>query len=135
MGALPAALGHGVSAHAAASGDREGVADFIAELGAGQHLNDHVHAWAEPRAPALWAEFRDRMHGTDYAGWLYDAGEGSTDGRPADLGYWMGYRIARGYYARADDKAAAIGEMLRIGDFEAFLRASGVGKEFEGRGD
>lgn len=112
----------------------EGVADFIAELGAGRHLNDHVHAWAEPRAATLWTEFRGRMNGTDYAGWLYDAGEGSTDGRPADLGYWMGYRIASGYYARAADKTAAIREMLRIDDFDAFLKASGVPEEFEGRG-
>ena len=60
--------------------------------------------------------------------------EGSTDGRPAVLGYWMGYRIAKGYYARATDRTAAIGDMLRIEDFEAFLQASGVAEEFEGRG-
>lgn len=110
---------------------REGVADFIAERGAGRHINAHVHAWAEPRAAALWAEFREAMHGTDYSGWLYDGGKGGD--RPADLGYWMGYRIARGYYERADDKAAAIGEMLRIQDFDAFLRASGVAETFERR--
>lgn len=108
---------------------REGVADFVAELGAGRHINPHVHAWAEPRAAALWAEFREAMHGTDYSGWLYDGGEGGD--RPADLGYWMGYRIARGYYQRADDKTAAIGSMLRIEDFDAFLRASGVAETFE----
>lgn len=113
----------------------EGVADFIAELGAGRHLSGHVHAWAEPRAAALWTEFRARMDGTDYAGWLYDAAEGATDGRPADLGYWMGYRIASGYYARATDKSAAIRDMLRIDDFNAFLQASGVAAEFEGRTD
>lgn len=76
------------------------------------------------------AEFRERMDGTDYAGWLYDAAEGRTDGRPADLGYWMGYRIARGYYARATDRTAAIRDMLRIEDFDAFLHASGAAEEF-----
>lgn len=110
----------------------EGVADFIAELGAGRHVNGHVHDWAEPRAGELWAEFRQRMHGTDYAGWLYD-GSQSPEGRPADLGYWMGYRIARGYYRRAADKAQAIRDMLRIRDFDAFLEASGVAEEFAGR--
>lgn len=103
----------------------EGVADFIAELGAQRHVNQHVHEWAEPRAAELWAEFREGMHGTDYAGWLYE-GDSARPGRPADLGYWMGYRIARGYYERADDKAAAIRDMLNIRDFEAFLAASGV---------
>lgn len=113
---------------------REGVADFIAELGAGRHINQHVHAWAEPRAAALWVEFRQAMHGTDYSGWLYDGGNGKDSDRPADLGYWMGYRIARGYYRHADDKATAIRDMLDIDDFEAFLQASRVEEEFEGSG-
>ena len=109
----------------------EGVADFIAELGIGQHINHLVHDWAEPRAAQLWTEFRSAMHGTDYAGWLYNGGDAGT-GRPADLGYWIGYRIARGYYERAGDKAAAIREMLAIEDFDAFLEASGVGQELAG---
>lgn len=111
----------------------EGVADFIAELGAGRHINPHVHAWAEPRAAGLWAEFREAMHGTDYAGWLYGGGNGKDSERPADLGYWIGYRIARGYYQRAGDKTAAIRDMLVIDDFEAFLQASGVEEEFANR--
>lgn len=106
----------------------EGVADFIAELGAGRHLNHHVHAWAEPRAAELWAQFARAKDGTDYSGWLYD-GDSATGGRPADLGYWMGYRIAKGYYDRADDKTAAIHAMLHIEDFDAFLEASGVPDE------
>ena len=107
----------------------EGVADFVAELGAGRHINQHVHAWAEPRAAELWAEFRPAMHGTDYSGWLYEGQVAGSD-RPADLGYWMGYRIARAYYDRADDKPAAIRAMLNIQDFDAFLEASGVEEAF-----
>lgn len=107
----------------------EGVADFIAELGSGQHLNPRVHAWAEPRAKALWTEFRQGMHGTDYSAWLYNGGQAREDQRPADLGYWMGYRIARAYHARATDKSAAIREMLNIEDSDAFLAASGIADE------
>jgi hypothetical protein len=99
----------------------EGVADFIAERIAGRHINAHVHAWAEPRAAELWLEFQQHMHGSDYAGWLY----GGTADRPADLGYWMGYRIARAYYERTPDKRAAIRAMLDIDDAQAFLDASG----------
>src|SRR5690606_12652191 len=72
----------------------EGVADFIAELGTGRHINHHVHDWAEPRAAALWEEFRARMDGTDYAGQVYE-GANARGGRPADLGYWNGYCNAR----------------------------------------
>ncbi|NZA26575.1 hypothetical protein H0E84_09275 [Luteimonas sp. SJ-92] len=111
---------------------REGVADFLSELGTGRHINQHVHAWAEPRAAGLWAEFAQMMDGSDYTGWLYDTQAG--DGRPADLGYWMGYRIARAYYRRAADKREAIRDMLRIEDAAAFLEASGVTEEFERSG-
>lgn len=107
----------------------EGVADFITELGAGRHGNAHLHAWAEPRAGALWREFSAAMHGSDYSGWLYDGDQAGPE-RPADLGYWMGYRIARAYYARAADKRKAIGDMLRMDDAEAFLKASGVADDF-----
>lgn len=106
----------------------EGVADFVAELGTGRHISDHVHEWAEPRAAQLWSEFHAAMHGTDYSDWLYNGGSGEGD-RPADLGYWVGYRIARGYYQRAEDKASAIQDMLNIRDFEDFLEASGLDGE------
>lgn len=102
----------------------EGVADFITELATGAHVNGHVHAWAEPRAVPLWNEFRERMHGRDFSGWLYDTAPG--DGRPADLGYWAGYRIAKAYYARAADKPAALRDLLAIDDADAFLARSGL---------
>lgn len=110
----------------------EGVADFIAEKASGGHINPHVHAWAEPRAAALWAEFRERMDGEDTAGWLY--GGERKDGRPADLGYWIGYRIAKAYYAQAPDKQAAIRDMLNIHDARAFLEASGLEREMAAAG-
>ena len=108
----------------------EGVADFLGELASGRHINPHVHAWAEPRARTLWAEFAARRHGTSTKGWLYDPAPGQ--GRPADLGYWVGYRIAKAYYDRSPDKAAAVRDMLTIEDFEAFLARSGLGESLGG---
>lgn len=109
---------------------KEGSADFLAERISGRHVNEHVHAWADPRAAELWAEFRDRMLGSDVSGWLYN-GNAEQD-RPGDLGYWMGYRIAAAYFARAGDKRQAIRDILNITEFEAFLRASGVEAELGG---
>lgn len=106
----------------------EGTADFLCELISGQHINPQVHAWAEPRAGALWLEFQAAMHGTSHEGWLYGAAPGSD--RPADLGYWMGYRIARAYYDQATDKEQAVRDMLTIRDFDAFLARSGVAMTF-----
>lgn len=101
----------------------EGAADFVAELIIGAHINDHLHEWALPREAELWAEFREVMHGDDYSDWLYNGG--SAVDRPADLGYFIGYRIVQAYYERADDKRAAIREILAMTDPEEFLKRSG----------
>ena len=107
---------------------QEGSADFIAKLLVGGHTNEHIQAWADPREKELWREFTQRMHGSDFSGWLYD-GDKAKD-RPADLGYWMGYKIAEASYEQAKDKHVAIKRLLEINDFDAFLVASGYGEKF-----
>lgn len=102
---------------------QEGSADFVAELVVGAHINAHLHEYGDRRERQLWDEFQPRMRGTDYSGWLYD-GE-SAEGRPADLGYYMGYKIAAAYYRQAADKSQALHDILNIDDFDAFLAASG----------
>jgi Predicted Zn-dependent protease (DUF2268) len=108
---------------------REGSADFLGELISGANINAGLDRWARPRAAELWREFKRDMHGTDYSHWLYQ-GQGAGD-RPADLGYWMGYQITKAYYDRAGDKAAAIGRILDITDWDGFLAASGYGRQFD----
>ena len=105
-----------------ASAIREGSADFLGELISGLNINAHIHEWANLRERELWEDFRRVMGGTDSSGWLYSS---RADDEPADLGYWMGYRITKAYYERADDKREAIREILTIRDFPAFLAASG----------
>lgn len=100
----------------------EGGADFLAELVTGGDVNQHVHEWAAPREAQLWAEFQPSFNKTDYSGWLY--GGGKPD-RPADIGYYIGYRITQAYYNRASDKVAAIHDILNITDAPAFLAKSG----------
>jgi hypothetical protein len=106
----------------------EGVADFVGELISGKHINAAAQAYGDPHEAELWCEFRGQMHGTDTSGWMYNAAR-STD-RPADLGYYVGYRIAKAYHERAADKRRAVAEMLKIRDFDAFLAASGYGGRF-----
>jgi hypothetical protein len=50
---------------------------------------------------------------------------------PQDLGYCMGYRIAKSFYDRALNKSQAIREILQLTDFVAFLKASGYAERFE----
>ena len=48
-----------------------------------------------------------------------------TPEKPGDLGYWVGYRIAKAYYQRASDKRAALREILEMTDPKALLAKSG----------
>jgi len=113
---------HGRSRTLLSSAVGEGSADFLGELISGLNINRHVHEWANPREVELWTSFQEVMGGRDNAGWLY--GRRSED-EPADLGYWIGYKITEAYYERSQDKSAAVREILAIKDFPAFLAESG----------
>lgn len=108
----------------------EGVAGFLTDRAVGCYPTaSATYAYGDAREDALWAEFREAMHGTDFSGWLYNGGGGGE--RPDNLGYWMGYRIAEAYYERAADQQRAVHDLLHIRDFEALLAASGYPARFE----
>lgn len=44
--------------------------------------------------------------------WLYNGGD--VKDKPADLGYYMGYKIAESYYNNSDDKNKAISEIIEM---------------------
>lgn len=100
----------------------EGIADVVAEFLTG---NPKHNAYGESHEVDLWSEFQRDMHGHDYAGWLYGARKAGKPDRPNDLGYWIGYRIAKSYLDRASDKPRAVRDMLAIRDFDEFLVSSG----------
>ncbi len=100
----------------------EGSADFIAELIAGNHINKHLHSFGNPKERELWQEFKQSMAANDTSLWLYNGNK--VKDRPADLGYYMGYKIAEAYYKNATDKNQAVRDILEIEDFDAFLASS-----------
>ena len=102
---------------------KEGSADFLGKLISGKTANEQLPAYAEPIEDELWNEFKGIMHGDDFNGWLY--GDSGIEGRPADLGYWIGYQITEAFYNQAQDKKQAIRDILHISDVAAFLEASG----------
>ena len=110
----------------------EGFADFVGELISGQNINAHLRAYGDAHEAELWREFRAEMNGTDLSHWLYQGSSANGD-RPADLGYYVGYRIAAAYYTRATDKKKAVREILTVKDYERLLRESGYGEGFEGK--
>jgi len=107
---------------------KEGSADFIAELISGRHINTRLHAYGNPRERELWEEFKTEMNGRRYGNWLYN-GLTAKD-RPADLGYYVGYKICEAYYRNASDKKQAIKDILEIKDFGQFLQTSKYEKKF-----
>lgn len=106
----------------------EGGADFIGELIAGGSIQPQLYEYGNAREKQIWLEFKKEMNGTDTSNWLYQ-GDKAKD-KPADLGYYIGYKITEAYYKRAKDKKQAIKDILDIKDFNAFLKASGYDEKF-----
>lgn len=102
----------------------EGVAEFIGELISGQVSNPQHARQVAGREGEIERAFVRDMRGADRSRWLYNR-PGSAEW-PGDLGYWVGYRIAKSHFDRANDKTAAVREMLAATDAEAFLRRSGL---------
>jgi len=101
----------------------EGAAEFVAELTAGGVGNGRHAGWTKGREAEIENAFVRDMDGTDLSAWMYNYQAGSD--QPYDLGYWVGYRIARAYYQRHRDHAAALQAILHVDDPHAFLKDSG----------
>jgi hypothetical protein len=99
----------------------EGSAEFVAELISGSVGYTYFPAIVEGREQEIETRFAADVDKRDLSDWLYN----STFEQPRDLGYWVGYRIARSYYERAADKGRAVREILEMRDARAFLAASG----------
>lgn len=104
---------------------REGSADFVGRLLSGRTINETMESYGRAHEAELWAEFKTQMYGTNVSNWLYNGGTVTATSRPADLGYFLGARIAESYYNAKSDKRQALVDILNITNFTAFLTASG----------
>jgi len=102
----------------------EGVAEFLGEQMSGHVAYQHLVAAGRGREREFEAGFlKDLDAKADGSRWVYN-GRGTAE-HPGDLGYWIGYRIAKAYYRNAPDKAAAIRTLIELKDPKALLAASG----------
>jgi hypothetical protein len=99
----------------------EGAAEFAAELISGDVSNSYFKAMTRGREKEIETAFVADLDKTDLSRWLYN----TTPEKPADLGYWVGYRITKSYYQRAKDKRQALKDILDMTDPKAFLAKSG----------
>ncbi|KAA9338347.1 hypothetical protein F0P96_05800 [Hymenobacter busanensis] len=110
----------------------EGMADFLAEVVTGTNPNARIHAYGNAHEAEIWADFKKEMTSTNWNNWIGNGGQ-ETAAKPADLGYYVGYRICQAYYAKAADKKQAIQEILNIGSYPEFLEKSGYEKGLAAR--
>jgi len=103
---------------------KEGFADFIANLVIGEvsASEKERHDYGMKNEARIWQKFQKEMAGTSYKYWMYGAGR---DDQPADMGYWLGKRIAEAYYKNARDKQQALQDLLYLKNPKDILVKSG----------
>ncbi len=101
----------------------EGVANFIGELITGATNYNETDTYGYAHEAELWNEFKSTLCNTDTHNWLYNGATATN--RPADLGYFIGYRIAKTYYENATNKKQAIIDLIEIDDPLMILALSG----------
>lgn len=99
----------------------EGAAEFLTEVLSGAPAYAYFGPLTEGRELEIETRFLADVDKTELSDWVYN----STMTAPGDLGYWVGYRIAKAYYRHAADKEAAFREILGLTDAKGFLAASG----------
>lgn len=99
----------------------EGVADLIGELISGGIANVGIHEAAQGRELEIEQNFATDMNQRDLSAWF----DNTTAEDVGQLGYWVGYRIAKAYYQNTPDREDAIREMIQMTDPHEFLARSG----------
>lgn len=100
----------------------EGFCDFIGELVVGDQINQVAFDYGERHEKDLWVELKRELCNENSKNWLYNYF--TSQERPADLGYYVGYKIAQEYYKNASDKRKAIADIIEMNNPIRFLELS-----------
>ena len=102
----------------------EGIADFITVEFLDMNINDQIHSYGDAHYDSLCIALQQDIDAAPFAldNWLYNGSQ--TNGVPADLGYYMGYRFAKAYYDSSTNKKKAIRVMLKRGQYKKVAAAS-----------
>ena len=102
----------------------EGGAEFIGELISGSVSYAHLAPMVKGREERFETEFLQDVDKVALgSAWLYN--HPGTPERPADLGYWIGYRITKAYYRNATDKRQALRDIIELRNPRSILEKSG----------
>lgn len=111
---------------------REGVAEFLGEKSSGLTSTTPAIHYGKTNDAAIQEVFIKDMFAMNESFWLWSSARNQFNHR--DLGYYIGYTIAKKYYEQAKDKQQAIQEMIELdygnNDVVAdFIDVSGYFKE------
>lgn len=110
----------------------EGMADFIAELTTGQNPDARLQPYGLAHEKQIWADFTKEITSSSWKNWIAN-GDQETADKPADLGYFVGYKICQSYYEEMADKKQAVHDILNISDYSAFLAKSRYAEKLAAR--
>lgn len=107
----------------------EGGADFLADLALENKnpMNGEQSIYGMAHEAQLWHEFKKDYENGIFEGndWFYSPGR---NGRPKDLGYFIGKRICQAYYEKAKDKKLALRTLIEMKNPQEILKESGYGE-------
>lgn len=91
---------------------REGVAELVAERITNRRPALPLYTYGPAHDAAIRQRFLAEMRSSDYDNWLWNSANNPFG--VSDLGYYVGYRIARSYYDAARDKRLAIKQLIEL---------------------
>ncbi len=100
---------------------REGFCDFIGTLVSSNKLGSN-HDYGNKHEELVWRDLKNELCNENIGNWLYNYSTAKE--KPADLGYFLGYKIAEEYYNNASDKRQAIVDIVEMTDPIRFLELS-----------
>lgn len=105
----------------------EGGADFLAELIVGPPKGAlDYRVFGRAHENDIWKEFSKNLDSQDHTNWISRVDSTKQKaGWPRDLSYFIGYKIAKGYYDKSTNKEQAILDLLEIKDPHKILKESG----------
>ncbi|WP_299223893.1 DUF2268 domain-containing putative Zn-dependent protease [uncultured Aquimarina sp.] len=104
----------------------EGTADFFTELVVGEpNPKPNYRIYGEANEKQIFSEFKENLENTNHINWIASRDDKKKkQGWPNDLSYFIGYKIAKGYYENSINKKEAIKDLLDIKNPHDILKKS-----------
>jgi uncharacterized protein YjaZ len=91
-------------------------------LVAGKQINTVAQEYGNKHEKQLWTAFKNELCNESINNWLYNYS--TVKDKPADLGYYIGYKIAQEYYKNSADKKQAVIDIIEMTNPMKFLELS-----------